>query len=323
MLRMRFAVPPRTSNKDFPPRYHCRYWYCHPTRRWTDGGGALGPSVAAGSLASAEVLGFASTSEILVHAALPDAVGSTGGVQGMAALGEPVKPFRFFFPAAADAAVTIPRLDFVCADAVRRGPTRALDREGEADGAAGEAAVPSTTMTSTAAPTIGVVSAGASATLPVVAVYAEVIRVATGAVTVLGARLVPAADTVDWLHGAGAGDDMMMEPRGHELKVKRLARTRGTWKLTDRDLSCAVTKSLNDHTDRNAVCQPKYKNCDAVAAAIVRVKKRFQGAEVKEQAGDVSSAYRHVCIHSQCIHLFGGRLHRDAALVIDMSAATG
>ncbi|EGZ06938.1 hypothetical protein PHYSODRAFT_408630, partial [Phytophthora sojae] len=89
------------------------------------------------------------------------------------------------------------------------------------------------------------------------------------------------------------------------------------------DLSCPVNVSLNDHTDRTAICQPKYQHCDAVATTIVQEKKRHPGAEVKEQAGDVSSAYRHVCIHSQCVHLFGVRLHRDAALIIDMSAAFG
>ncbi|KAE9052141.1 hypothetical protein PR003_g1012 [Phytophthora rubi] len=89
------------------------------------------------------------------------------------------------------------------------------------------------------------------------------------------------------------------------------------------DLSCPVNRSLNDHTNRDAIYQPKYKHCDAVAAAIVQEKKRHPGAEVKEQAGDVSSAYRHVCIHSHCVHLFGGRLHRDNVLIIDMSAAFG
>lgn len=49
----------------------------------------------------------------------------------------------------------------------------------------------------------------------------------------------------------------------------------------------------------------------------------YPGAVVKLQAGDVASAFRNVCTHSQRVFLFGGRLELDNALVIDMSAAFG
>jgi hypothetical protein len=89
------------------------------------------------------------------------------------------------------------------------------------------------------------------------------------------------------------------------------------------DLSYPAHSSLNDLTDRAAVCSTYYERCDAVAAEIVRQRVHHPGSDIKEQAGDVASAYRHVCIHSHNAYLFGGRLHRDNALVIDMSAAFG
>jgi hypothetical protein len=89
------------------------------------------------------------------------------------------------------------------------------------------------------------------------------------------------------------------------------------------DLSYPAHSSLNDLTDRAAVCSTYYERCDAVAAEIVRQRVHHPGSDIKEQAGDVASAYRHVCIHSHNAYLFGGRLHCDNALVIDMSAAFG
>ncbi|KAE9035853.1 hypothetical protein PR002_g7365 [Phytophthora rubi] len=40
-------------------------------------------------------------------------------------------------------------------------------------------------------------------------------------------------------------------------------------------------------------------------------------------AGDVASAYRNACIHSECVHLFGGHISEDDAIAIDLSAALG
>ncbi|KAL3667918.1 hypothetical protein V7S43_006796 [Phytophthora oleae] len=89
------------------------------------------------------------------------------------------------------------------------------------------------------------------------------------------------------------------------------------------DLSCPVNKSLNAFTDKEAVCQAKYEHCDSIAAEIIHQQREHPDTEVKEQAGDVASAYGHVSIHNHCGHRFGGRLHRDNALVIDMYAAFG
>ncbi|OWZ20981.1 hypothetical protein PHMEG_0004528 [Phytophthora megakarya] len=89
------------------------------------------------------------------------------------------------------------------------------------------------------------------------------------------------------------------------------------------DLLFPVNRSLNDCTDADAVCEHTFEHCDAIAAELVDQQRRHPNADVLEQAGDVSSAYRHLCIHSHCAHLFGGRLTRDNVLVVDMAAAFG
>lgn len=173
-------------------------------------------AVAASLLVSAEMMGSASISEVLAHAVLPDGVGSTRGAPGMAAFGEPVTPFGFFFPAATDAVVTIPRLDFVPAECQHQQWTLKPGGWGRRGGSSiinDDDIYRRANHRSVVCRRFG-------------AVDAEVTGVAAGAVAVLVARSVFAADTVDWLHGAEAGkrgDDMMAEPRGHELKVNLLA----------------------------------------------------------------------------------------------------
>ncbi|KAF4033797.1 hypothetical protein GN244_ATG14260 [Phytophthora infestans] len=44
--------------------------------------------------------------------------------------------------------------------------------------------------------------------------------------------------------------------------------------------------------------------------------------EVSVEAGDVSSTYRHVGMHSYCAYLLGGRPTRDSALIMEMYAAS-
>ncbi|KAE9073430.1 hypothetical protein PF010_g25076 [Phytophthora fragariae] len=40
-------------------------------------------------------------------------------------------------------------------------------------------------------------------------------------------------------------------------------------------------------------------------------------------AGDVASAYRNVCTHSECVYMFAGHIPEDTAIVIDLAAAFG
>ncbi|OWZ18818.1 LOW QUALITY PROTEIN: hypothetical protein PHMEG_0007025 [Phytophthora megakarya] len=89
------------------------------------------------------------------------------------------------------------------------------------------------------------------------------------------------------------------------------------------DLSYPPNGSVNDYTDQSAIYQPRYEHCDKIAGGITRQRSRFPDPEVKQRTGDVASPYRHICVHSQSVHLFGGRLPQDIALVVDLSAAFG
>ncbi|KAF1775618.1 hypothetical protein GQ600_3892 [Phytophthora cactorum] len=60
----------------------------------------------------------------------------------------------------------------------------------------------------------------------------------------------------------------------------------------------------------------------ATAADVIRQQHDFPEAR-QLHAGDVASAFRNVCTHSESAHLFCGRLERDNALVIDTAAAFG
>lgn len=113
----------------------------------------------------------------------------------LAASATALTAFRFFFPAAAEGAAAMLRLDFVRA-AAARDAIRVLDRDGEAEGATGDAAASSTTMTSTAAPLSPEVAGGAAASPPVALPTDNVAVVDTGAVPVPWAWLVSDADSV-------------------------------------------------------------------------------------------------------------------------------
>lgn len=39
--------------------------------------------------------------------------------------------------------------------------------------------------------------------------------------------------------------------------------------------------------------------------------------------GDVASAYRNACIHSECVFMFAGYIPEDNAMVVDLLAALG
>ncbi|KAE8891702.1 hypothetical protein PF003_g24438 [Phytophthora fragariae] len=89
------------------------------------------------------------------------------------------------------------------------------------------------------------------------------------------------------------------------------------------DLSFPEGASINDATDATSICTPVFEPCDAIAVEILRQRRHHPDVEIQLQAGDVASAFRNVCTHSQSAYLFGGRLLPDNALVIDTLAAFG
>lgn len=89
------------------------------------------------------------------------------------------------------------------------------------------------------------------------------------------------------------------------------------------DLSFPEGASINDATDTTSLCQSMFEPCDAIAREVLSQQDLNPDVTVLLQAGDVASAFRNVCIHSNSTYLFGGRLESDNALVIDTSAAFG
>ncbi|KAE9278735.1 hypothetical protein PR003_g28435, partial [Phytophthora rubi] len=89
------------------------------------------------------------------------------------------------------------------------------------------------------------------------------------------------------------------------------------------DLSFPDNDSVNSHTDQDEVPTAAFDHCSCVAKEILRLRRSKPGREVKLMAGDVASAYRNVCTHSECVYMFAGHIPEDAAIVIDLAAAFG
>ncbi|OWZ10571.1 LOW QUALITY PROTEIN: hypothetical protein PHMEG_00016564 [Phytophthora megakarya] len=89
------------------------------------------------------------------------------------------------------------------------------------------------------------------------------------------------------------------------------------------DLSFPDGLSVNDLTDTASICTPEFQHCDAIATEILQPQEQYPDAEILLQAGDVNAAFWNVCTHSTSAYLFGGRLIRDNALIIDTAAAFG
>ncbi|OWY98635.1 Secreted protein [Phytophthora megakarya] len=92
---------------------------------------------------------------------------------------------------------------------------------------------------------------------------------------------------------------------------------------TIHDLSFPEGASINDFTDQDAIPRANYRHCDAVAAEILRCKQEYPDAEIKIMAGDVTSAFRNVSIHSRSVHRFAGRIEIENALVIELACPFG
>ncbi|KAE9253105.1 hypothetical protein PF004_g1630 [Phytophthora fragariae] len=60
-----------------------------------------------------------------------------------------------------------------------------------------------------------------------------------------------------------------------------------------------------------------------IAQEILRCKREKPGDDVHMMTGDVATAYRNECTHSECVRYFCGHIPEDIAIIIDMSAAFG
>ncbi|KAE9087058.1 hypothetical protein PF002_g5079 [Phytophthora fragariae] len=92
---------------------------------------------------------------------------------------------------------------------------------------------------------------------------------------------------------------------------------------TIHDRSFPEDGSVNDCTDPANVPKASFEHCSRIAREIVRCKQENPECQIEVMAGDVASAYRNACIHSKCVHLFGGHISEDDAIAIDLSAALG
>jgi hypothetical protein len=92
---------------------------------------------------------------------------------------------------------------------------------------------------------------------------------------------------------------------------------------TIHDLSFPADASVNSHTDPSAVPDAYFEPCASVAREISHCRRNNPSHNVKLMAGDVASAYRNACTHSESVHIFAGHIPEDNALVIDLSAAFG
>ncbi|OWZ14782.1 hypothetical protein PHMEG_00011682 [Phytophthora megakarya] len=86
---------------------------------------------------------------------------------------------------------------------------------------------------------------------------------------------------------------------------------------TIHDLSFPEGASINYFTDQDAIPKANYRHCDAVAAEIIWCNQEYPDAEIKIMAGDVTSAFRNVSIHSHSVHRFAGRIEIENTLVMN------
>ncbi|KAE9018535.1 hypothetical protein PR003_g3125 [Phytophthora rubi] len=89
------------------------------------------------------------------------------------------------------------------------------------------------------------------------------------------------------------------------------------------DLSFPEGESVNSNTYTDDVPKPAYEHCSQIAQEILRCKREQPDDEVHLVAGDVATAYRYACTHSECERYFCGHISEDNAIIIDMSAAFG
>lgn len=89
------------------------------------------------------------------------------------------------------------------------------------------------------------------------------------------------------------------------------------------DLSWPLNASINSCTDGSQLPVIQYHGPTAVATTILQLQDRFPGVPIHMMTGDVSSAFRHIPIHEDFVHLFAAALPEENALIIDLSCPFG
>ncbi|POM68178.1 Hypothetical protein PHPALM_15695 [Phytophthora palmivora] len=85
---------------------------------------------------------------------------------------------------------------------------------------------------------------------------------------------------------------------------------------TIHDLPYPKGASINDHVNHGTIPRPVYIHCDAIAKEIIRVSEAYPGSTVEPMAGDVTSAFRNLGIHSGSDHWFAGVIEEDSGLEV-------
>ncbi|OWZ05952.1 hypothetical protein PHMEG_00021866 [Phytophthora megakarya] len=114
--------------------------------------------------------------------------------------------------------------------------------------------------------------------------------------------------------------ELIVSPFGVVDKGNEGASTSGR---TIHDLSYPEGETVNDYTGQANITKPDFVHCDAVATDILRVKREHPNTEIEVMAGDVSSAFRNISIHSNSVFLFAGRIEEENVIVIELSAPFG
>ncbi|KAG3184250.1 hypothetical protein PC128_g13852 [Phytophthora cactorum] len=95
---------------------------------------------------------------------------------------------------------------------------------------------------------------------------------------------------------------------------------RGVRRVTH-DLSFPKDNYVNANTDPSGLPWSAFEHCSSVVREILRCKRKDQGRDV--MVGDIASAYRNACTHSECVYMFAWYIPGDNAIMIDMSATFG
>ena len=92
---------------------------------------------------------------------------------------------------------------------------------------------------------------------------------------------------------------------------------------TIHDLSFPDGASINACTDQASIVPPDYRHCHAISMEVLRLRAKYPDKKIGLLAGDVSSAFRHVSVHSKSAHLFAGTIPEDNALIIELACPFG
>ncbi|KAF4131546.1 hypothetical protein GN958_ATG07495 [Phytophthora infestans] len=80
---------------------------------------------------------------------------------------------------------------------------------------------------------------------------------------------------------------------------------------------------VTSHTNADEIPSSSFEHCSSVVKKIIPRHLVFPSKTIKLMAGDVASAFRNACTHSECLLMFAGHIPEDNAIVMDLSAAFG